>query len=318
MFTMPPKKGTNANASAATKGSNKMKTQPKKQGKQAPRPKVGSAFPTLSCHNPKNVPVGTPTPKCVPLQVESRLPNGFTTNASIQLFAFTNTGASGSWGAQLTGSGAVPNPVGYAHTQQGLSLDSVSGGPVSGRAMKHTIDVRNVTPAGAVGGQVYVLETDSRLAAPASWSALTAAQVTTLCSNIKSAPGVRVFSGSDFVMGRTFSCRVADFKDYEDFGIWYTTVASNGADTGAVVTEYPLMATTNRPMSTVWVLFEPYAGTATYPANVYDIRVLSKYYLRYSTEAVAYSMSRDVPLASQKEIAAVYLGKDFRGASMAV
>jgi len=301
-----------ANAAAKQAVASMSKTKKKKTQKKSSK----SPYPILSCHNSALVPCGTPSGKAAAFTVEARYT--YTSTSTSVLYVFTPSATSREYGAQID-NGAIPNPIGlFTGSQYSLDQGPTSGGPISSRAAKLTIDIRNTSPAGAVGGgTVYVLECDSRLGLPAAFPSLTQANVNTLMTTIRNAPGVSVLTGADLVGGRTYSCKVADFGDYEDFGVWYNTVSANGAVTGSIAFDAAGVNSTYRPMTNIFVLFDNYSGTATYPANTYDIRVQQQLYLRFDPSHVAYTMQRQIPLASAKRIANIYQGKDFRSALIA-
>lgn len=217
------------------------------------------------------------------------------------LYVITNTGHS------ATVMGAITTaPFQGVYTIPAISGAPASGGPSSGRAMKASVEITNTTAAMTAGGSVYVLKTDQRVSIPGLPTSLTAAQINTLCDSVKDHPLVKPFDGADFKKtdkhGRhpTFMCDVVDGVDYENFSAWQGAESIDGFF-GHVFTWPGLDSNTHeRPMSTIFVLFETPVATQTYAVSA-----RASYYTRWSLATVPGQTQMQIPIASLDRINAL-------------
>lgn len=217
------------------------------------------------------------------------------------LYVITNTGHSGTiMGAFTTA------PFQGVYTIPAISGAPSSGGPSSGRAMKASVEITNSTAAMTAGGSVYVLKTDQRVSIPGLPTSLTAAQINTLCDTVKDHPLVKPFDGADFKKtdkhGRhpTFVCDVVDGVDFENFSAWQGTESVDGFF-GHVFTWPGLDSNTHeRPMSTIFVLFETPVA-----AQTYTLSARAAYYTRWSLATVPGQTQMEIPIATLDRINAL-------------
>lgn len=203
------------------------------------------------------------------------------------LVAYTNNGHSGSVMSWVNTAATPGYEVG---TIPLLAASDTAGGPTSGRSMKGGISVVNRTQLLNMGGQVSVLNSTQRVSLPAQPSSMTPAQWSTFMDEIVAHPKTRIYNGSDFKKGKTFVAHPLDQTEYVHYKGWEGTLGLN--EFWQRIAVWSPVVPESRPMSTIFLVFEPNSVT-----NTYEFKTRSSFYTRWPLNSVPGQAHRPVPTA---------------------
>lgn len=204
------------------------------------------------------------------------------------VYCITNTGRSGTVAARISNNGSTPS-TGIFTIPLLAAADDV-GGPTSGRAMKCTVELVNVTAPLYMGGRIYVLNAHQRVPLLAEPSVMTITQQTALIDSIKSHPDCRSYAGTDFVKPYRCHSEVVDHDLYTGYGEW------KGTDTVTTFMAHssiwPGLDPLIRPMSAMWIVFQRPAANQDY-----TLSFKASYYTRWPLNTVPGTRQTPVPTA---------------------
>lgn len=232
-----------------------------------------------------------------------------TSTTDVVAVFLTNTGNSSILGAsvQYSPASAVAITVGSTFSVPSLMLDDDNGGPTSGRSMKASFALVNVTKAQDRCGRVTIGEIQDRVKMSGTPSVMTGTQWDSLLEGVRSLPTMeRPIDGGGNGRTLTRSTAVADRMIYETFFEWK---GSEGNPGSAGVTDISTAAGKSlfdlffghigtwtgsthgsRPMTTRVIIFQP---TAT-PQN-YSIELRGAWYTRWPSTNVVAAHERPIP-----------------------
>jgi len=212
--------------------------------------------------------------------------------SSRKLYAITNNGISGSVMCYLHN---TATPFTSVYTVPTLSAAASAGGPTAARAMKASLTMVNDTQRLNQGGKVYTLVANQRLRIPAPASTMTQAEWNTLMDEIIAHPHTRAHSGADFVTPKTLVCHPSNIPDYTDFKEFEGTSTVDGFWAGISTAPSPgpvLGGVNKRPMSTIFVVFEPPAVDQTY-----TVTARASWYTRWPLDTIMGQSMKPIPTA---------------------
>lgn len=293
-------KNAAARAAAAAQPMRKRRVQRKKRAPVAQKPSApkgkkkrsggGNNQSVMDYHHPGVVPVISRCGAAYPIRGVCRYPVTIAAT-SRTLVAVTNTGSAGTVMSLvfITDAGVATTTV---RTIPLLATSDVSGGPTSGRAMKHKLSIVNATKNLDIAGRCWHLNGTSRLRLPASPSTMTGAQWGTVYDAIVAMPGCQDYTGGAFAGdGLEFAGHVVDAKVYEDFHEWNGTLALD--DFWAHIAIWSGEEPQVRPMSTTWFLMDA-PGTA----QSYTFSAMATFYTRWPLDTVPGQNQTDIPVAA--------------------
>jgi len=240
---------------------------------------------------PVPIPVIVSEGNAFPMQ-GSTVKNFNNSTTTRMLFAYANTGDSGTVLAWVQNTATPSKGV---ETIPLLAAADDAGGPTSGRAMKGGLTIVNRTQYLNQGGQVAVLAATQRVSLSALPSLMTQAQWNTFFDEIVAHPSTRLYNGSDFRTAKTFITHPTDQSDYTKYQPWMGTSALD--DWWKHVAIWPGGTPENRPMSTVFVVFE-----ASDSVNSYEAKTRSHFYTRWPLNSVPGQAQKPVPIADTKVV----------------
>lgn len=210
------------------------------------------------------------------------------TTTDTVIYCITNTGRSGTVAVRMSNNTTTPSTAAY--TIPTLSTADDVGGPTSGRAMKCTVEIVNVSAPLYMGGRVYVLRAHQRVPLLADPTVMTIAQQSALIDSIKSHPDCRSYAGTDFV--KPFRCHseVVDHDNYTGYGEWKgTDTVTNFMAHSSI---WPGLDPLVRPMSATWIIFQRPAANQDYTMSF-----KASFYTRWPLNTVPGSRQTPVPTA---------------------
>ncbi len=287
-----------ANQNAATKAAPKAK--PRAQRRAPRRARAGGVMPSVgkifSPLDPRPIPTLLSEGFAFPFSGLIRAQGIAGTNART-LYVLANTGLTATIGATVTN--ANP-PTIDVHSVPTLVDASDAGGPTSGRAMKASLSITNITQKLNRMGKVYILNAAQRMVLPAQPSLVTQAQWNALMDKIVAHPKCRGYDGgSDFDGMKeiiTYPCGQAEYVTYHPWegAVTADRFFSNFTEWPGVHTQHPHV---NRPMSTVYVVVET-VGTH----QDYEMSYRSSHYLRLPVDSISGQAMRPVPTAKSEHL----------------
>lgn len=197
------------------------------------------------------------------------------------LIAVTNTGSSSS----------TMSVVNLAAATVGVySLPTLQAGPSSGRAMKASVSLMNVTKSLNREGAVYAFNATQRINLPASPSVMTTDNWLTVVDNITSHPDVHEMTAEEFSRHREIVCAPVDTSAYHDYIGWQGAITA--PEFWAHIGSWPGAGLRARPMSTAIFIIMPHTETNTYTAIT-----RGTFYTRWPTNSVPGKNSVQVPIS---------------------
>lgn len=226
------------------------------------------------------------------------IPGLIRTNQSIAIgdrviLAITNTGTSGTVCHRWISNGTLVNTTSF--TIPTLAAADDAGGPTSGRAMKCGVTIQNTTQMLNRGGRVFVFNCASRVRVPAAPSTWTPVQFNTVFDQLAAMPTSQECDGAHFGEGKHNYCHVVDNTRFEDFDEWLGTY--NTDDFSRHVMIWPGATVADRPMSTIFIMFDSPAIGQTY-----NISTRATFYTRWSVDTVLGALAKPLPTAPQDVI----------------
>lgn len=222
---------------------------------------------------------------------------------------FTNVGMYACCGVDLVYDAAAPTGVptiGY-YNVAALAGTSLTTGPTSGRAMKHTLSLLCTTPAIDRGGRVYIANVDQRLRLPgvpfSATAPLSNAGWNVVASTIKAFPEVKKYDLVDFPHERAINSHVVNHTDYDTYTEWGGSIVAPSSNFMAHIAQWTGGSFTNdaqRPLSTVVVLIE--AGKQQ---NI-SVTPRAAWYTRHALDTIPGQAMSAVPTASQEVVNAIH------------
>lgn len=197
------------------------------------------------------------------------------------LHVLCNTGLTGTLGATVE-NGATPAIT--MHTVPTLAHTGNAGGPTSGRAMKASLSLCNVTQKLHRQGRVYIINAAQRVALPVAPSSMSQTDWNTFLDKLIAHPKCRAYDGgSDFDGMKEIVTYPAGQAEYSTYNPWEGGVTAdrwfaNIAEWPGVHNSHPHV---NRPMSTVFVVMDTSAHHQDY-----SMSLRSSHYLRYPLDTV--------------------------------
>jgi len=242
-----------------------------------------------------NIPTAFRTGKAYPIKGVTRATVTLTTIRRV-LIGVTNIGVAGSVMTVVTvNTGVTPYTIDSAvvATIPLLAAADSAGGPTSGRAMKAYVNLVNTTQVLQRDGRVYHLNGTARVRLPALPSLMSGTQWSALMDEIVAMPSAQPYAADAFGgKGKDFTCSVVDARTYEDFEEWSGTLDLDSF--WGHIGIWPGGISTDRPMTTVWLVLEKPATTQ----QVYAVTAGAAFYTRWPLTSVPGQNMTDVPVAS--------------------
>lgn len=213
------------------------------------------------------------------------------------VLAVTNTGNSGVIMSLLANNNGTISREKF--TVPLMASDHSGGGPTTGRAMKWSLDIMNSSPAINRGGRVWVLQTDQRLTLATNPDALDAASLNLLCEQIVTHPHTVEQNGNNFTSKKPYRLLggVNDQPTYERFSDWQLAVDVTVDVFWASLGVWPNLAVQPRPMSSVFLVFDPVAFN-----QEYTFLARGTWYARYPLTTLPGQMHTPVPTAKPETV----------------
>lgn len=213
------------------------------------------------------------------------------------IFAFTNTGVSGTIGYGYSWPKAGGTGVGTAvnnFTLPLLNTSGVAGGPTSMRAMRFGVDIICNTQLLSRGGALYTLNSDQRFVLGASPSTMTANQWNDFFNTIITHPKRHKLDYNDFTTPKHMYSHVVDEPRYNDF--------DENEGVLSVDTFFQHIALwsgsspLDRPMSTVVIAIE-----TTSAAQLLTLTSFGQFYTRWPLNSIPGQAQETIPTTTHKE-----------------
>jgi len=186
-----------------------------------------------------------------------------------RIFILTHTGHASTMGIRLGTNGSGVETGTFELPMSILS--ATAGGPTSGRALRNGIYLSNTTPKLNAGGRVVILKTDQRIVVNVAVQSMVAADVDALCTSVVNHPDAVDLDGNKLAdKAITVSNTPVDLTKYEAFRKWRGS-EPNMNDFGEhalVWSGQPTDEDSDRPMSTIFVVFEIPPNDQTYTAII--------------------------------------------------
>jgi hypothetical protein len=261
----------------------KKKAAPKRQPGPRPRGGGGEVFhPSHPGLIPSLVSEGNAFP------ISGVVRNTSTTSTSAKrIIIGTNTGRAGTVWVEVL---AQASPATAVYTIPTLSAADTAGGPTSGRAMKFSLALVNVTSALKRSGRVFTLNANQRFSLPATPSSMNQLQWNDFASSVESHPHTVARSAHDFVHPQSMVAHPVDQSTYVDYGEWHGTYTFD--EFMSHISIWPGHTPEDRPMSTIVMVIEPVSDE-----NTYQITGGASFYTRWPLNTVMGQSMKNVPHA---------------------
>jgi len=258
-------------------------------------------------HNTLPVPVEVTVGKAFNLATVARNPWSQVTT-EWTLWAVTNLGDTNTCALRGAFNGATSTVVSMNTVSSTLasSASGTASAPTTGRAMKATVTINNVTAQLSMGGRIFVLNSDQRMALAAAPASMTYANWRAVADAIIEHPNTKSFSGADFKHGLSFSSHVVDYQQYLDFNNWRGAVGyEQYLDSTGV---WPGSTERAKPMSVVWVVVERPADQ-----QEYEFSFNGQWYTRWPLNTIPGQQQAHIPTTSGTTVAAIHRSADALG-----
>lgn len=294
------------------KRASKGKSQKRAVAKKAPRAQTHLPVPRVAMRATRSVqwpiPTAAPSGSATAYPQQARIEITTAANKDL-LFILGLNGVNSTYAALLTRTSGVatidcttynlPNVNGSALTSASTQLF-----PTSGRAMAFEWKLMNATAPINVGGRVYILRLEQRLALPAAPSQLNGGAastfdqvVTTLFTN---ANFVKPHMLSEYCARREddipfFASHVIDRPEYETFNGWLAPYSSDAAGVDAFMAEHAIWSQMN-PTKRALTGYAVYIPKTASPQDL-TLAFNVSHYFRWPLQSVGAALHREIPVA---------------------
>jgi len=255
------------------------------------------------------VPVASRSGVATAYPQETRIDMSTFTNKD-QLFFFGLDGATATYGAGFIRTGGTATLETAVYNLPAVDGSAVASSantlyPTSGRAMTFEFKLLNATPLVNVGGRVYFLRLDQRLALGASPSSLSGIGAQTdvtafdnLINTILTSPNVECHSHAEYMRPESEIpwqvSRVIDRPTYESFEAWTSPHPKTAAGADAYMKEHALWPsqTGSKRGMTGYAVYLP---RTTQPQDVTLVFKVSHYF-RWPLQSIGAALHKEIPV----------------------